>query len=136
MTVKIQLTINLTLMENFPNYRICLEELRKTVKSISVKTAGVQVKIQIKNVLNMKQACQSQHYNDWSLFLPFYPLFLCRLQAETQLTRLLNKYDTDIGQKQAEYDEILAGFNKEKQQMQELMVKEGLTCKLISYLHT
>ncbi|XP_021938054.1 IQ domain-containing protein D isoform X2 [Zootermopsis nevadensis] len=43
-----------------------------------------------------------------------------RLKAETQLISWLNKYDTDIGQKQAEYDEALAGFKEKKQQMQEL----------------
>jgi hypothetical protein len=58
------------------------------------------------------------------------------LKAETQLISWLNKYDTDIGQKQAEYDEVLAGFEEEKRQMQELTVKERLTCKLISYSYT
>ncbi|KAJ4436912.1 hypothetical protein ANN_17044 [Periplaneta americana] len=43
-----------------------------------------------------------------------------RLKVETQLINWLNKYDTDIGEKQAEYDEIMAGFEDEQRQMEEL----------------
>jgi hypothetical protein len=66
----------------------------------------------------------------------FYSLnisHVCRLKVQTQLISWLNKYDTDIGEKQAKYDEVLAGFQEEKRQMEELMVKERLTCRLISY---
>ncbi|PSN46683.1 hypothetical protein C0J52_06379 [Blattella germanica] len=44
----------------------------------------------------------------------------CRLKAEMQLVSWLNKYDADIGEKQAEYDEIMTGFEEEKKQMEEL----------------
>jgi hypothetical protein len=57
---------------------------------------------------------------------------VCRLKVETQLITWLNKYDTDIGEKQAKYEEVLAGFEEEKQQLEKLMVIERLTCKLIS----
>ena len=45
-----------------------------------------------------------------------------RLKVETQLLGWISKYDADIGEKQAEYDEIMAGFNEEKQHMDELQV--------------
>ncbi|PNF43383.1 hypothetical protein B7P43_G13919 [Cryptotermes secundus] len=44
-----------------------------------------------------------------------------RLKVQTQLISWLKKYDTDIGEKQAMYDEVLAGFEEEKRQMKELM---------------
>jgi hypothetical protein len=43
--------------------------------------------------------------------------------VETQLISWLNKYDIDIGKKQAEYNAILAGYENEKQQMETLKVK-------------
>ncbi|KAJ9596912.1 hypothetical protein L9F63_012037, partial [Diploptera punctata] len=43
-----------------------------------------------------------------------------KLKVETQLISWLSKYDADIGEKQVEYDEIMAGFNEERQQMEEL----------------
>jgi hypothetical protein len=43
--------------------------------------------------------------------------------VETQLISWLNKYDTNIGKKQAEYDDVLAGYEKEKRQMEMLKVK-------------
>jgi hypothetical protein len=57
----------------------------------------------------------------------FYSLnifHVCRLKVQTQLISWLNKHDTDIGEKQTKYDEVLAGFEEEKRQMEELMVKE------------
>jgi hypothetical protein len=45
------------------------------------------------------------------------------MKVEIQLISWLNKYDTDIGKKQAEYDEVLAGYEKEQQQMVALQVK-------------
>jgi hypothetical protein len=58
---------------------------------------------------------------------------VCRLKVQTQLIRWLNRYDTDIGEKQNKYDEVLAGFEEEKRQMEELMVKERLTCILVTF---
>jgi hypothetical protein len=43
--------------------------------------------------------------------------------VETQLIRWLNKYDNDVGKKQAEYDKVLAGYEEEKRQMETLKVK-------------
>ncbi|XP_047108851.1 nuclear mitotic apparatus protein 1-like isoform X1 [Schistocerca piceifrons] len=40
--------------------------------------------------------------------------------VELQLLTVLNKYDKDMGQLQATLEEIIEGFNKEKQQMREL----------------
>jgi alpha-amylase/alpha-mannosidase (GH57 family) len=45
------------------------------------------------------------------------------VKVEIQLISWLNKYDTDVGKKQAEYDEVLAGYEKEQQQMETLKVK-------------
>jgi hypothetical protein len=67
-------------------------------------------------------------------FYFLYIAYICRLKAETQLISWLNKYDNDVGEKQAEYDKVLAGFEEEKQQMQQLMVKDFQTDKLFTYL--
>jgi hypothetical protein len=66
-------------------------------------------------------------------FYSLHTSHVCRLKVQTQLISWLEKYDTDIGEKQAEYDEVLAGFEQEKRQMEELMVKERLSCRLLSY---
>jgi hypothetical protein len=50
-------------------------------------------------------------------------IHVCRTKVEIQLISWLNKYDTDVGKKQAEYDEVLAGYEKEQQQMETLKVK-------------
>jgi len=67
----------------------------------------------------------------------FYSLHLihvCRLKAHTQLISWLNKYDSDMGEKQAIYDDILAGFQEEERQMKELKVRE--TDKLLKLFTT
>ncbi|KAJ9596929.1 hypothetical protein L9F63_012054 [Diploptera punctata] len=43
-----------------------------------------------------------------------------RRKAEILLTSWLNTYDEDIGEKQAEYDEIMTAFDEEKKRMQDL----------------
>ena len=53
----------------------------------------------------------------------FHIIYVCRMKVEIQLISWLNKYDTDIGKKQVEYDEVLAGYEKEQQQMETLKVK-------------
>ena len=49
--------------------------------------------------------------------------FCYRQEVEKQLISWLNKYDEDIGEKQAEYDEIVAAFDEEKKQMKQLQVR-------------
>ncbi|NWR79875.1 DRC10 protein, partial [Centropus unirufus] len=48
----------------------------------------------------------------------------CRLEME--IVNWMQKYDADMGQKQAEYDEINAAYNKEKAQLSVLMEKHAL----------
>jgi len=76
------------------------------------------------------------HYNTPDIGYNFYfhIIHVCRVKVEIQLISWLNKYDTDIGKKQAEYDEVLAGYEKEQQQMETLKVKQRLNCTLIRYL--
>jgi hypothetical protein len=60
-------------------------------------------------------------YNGYSFYV--HIIYVCREKVEIKLTSWLNKYDTDVGKKQAEYDEVLAGYEKEQQQMETLKVK-------------
>jgi hypothetical protein len=65
------------------------------------------------------------HYNFPNIGYNFYfhIIHVCREKVEIQLISWLNKYDTHIGKKQAEYDEVLAGYEKEQHQMETLKVK-------------
>lgn len=45
-----------------------------------------------------------------------------RFKVESQLVAMLQKYDTDIGDRQAQLEEMTAAFEDEKEQMIKLQV--------------
>nr|CAD7423067.1 unnamed protein product [Timema monikensis] len=60
-----------------------------------------------------------------------------RFKAETQLESWLHKYDTDIGERQAEIEEITAEYEEEQQQMNTLKVipSEQFDIQEVEYNH-
>ncbi|NWX18240.1 DRC10 protein, partial [Aegotheles bennettii] len=49
-----------------------------------------------------------------------------KCRAETEIVNWIQKYDTDMGEKQAEYEELLAAYDAEKAQLSVLMEKHAL----------